>query len=105
VVTQYPDTAVYTIPAAPVQDLSGNWYVTDGTAFTVACRAEYNSRNGVITMTDGQAISYDYTVYMAVHTTDIAPGTEVTVTMHNGRVVTGTVKRHENSQLNSKSWL
>jgi hypothetical protein len=105
VVEQYPDSATYTIPATPVQDSEGNYTIPAGTAFTIDCRAEYNSKGGTLGFVDGQAISYDYTVYQAVHTTEITVGTPVVITLFNGRVVTGTVKRHENNQLNSKSWV
>jgi len=104
-IEQYPDSVTYTIPAAPVQDLSGNWYVPDGTALTTACRAEYNSRNGTVMTQDGKVVQFDYTVYQAAHTTEIVPGTEAVITLHNGQTVTTTVKRHENNQLNSKSWV
>ena len=104
-VTQYPDSATYTIPATPVQDISGNWYVPTGTAFTTPCRAEYNTKQATVMTRDGQVVQYDYAIYQPVHTTEITPGTQVTVTTHAGRVITGTVKRHENNQLNSKSWL
>lgn len=104
-VTQYSDTAVFAIPAAPAQDLDGNWYVPDPTTLTTTCRAEYNSKQGTVTTRDGQVVQYDYTVYQPVHTTEILPGTPVTITTHAGREYTGTVKRHENNQLNSKSWV
>jgi hypothetical protein len=104
-VTQYPDTAVFAIPGTPAQDLDGNWYVPDPTTLTTTCRAEYNSKQGTVQTRDGQVVQYDYTVYQPVHTTEIAPGTQVVVTTHAGRVIEGTVKRHENNQLNSKSWV
>ena len=105
VITQYPDSAQYTLPAVPVQDSEGNWTVSAGTAFTTACRAEYNSHGGTMSFGDGQVMYYDYTVYQPVHTTEITVGAPVVITLHNGRVVTSTVKRHENNQLNSKSWV
>jgi len=104
-VIQYPDSATYTLPAAPVQDSEGNFTVPAGTAFTTTCRAEYNSRGATVGFVDGEAVKYDYTVYQPVHTTEIAVGTPVTITLHNGRVIATTVKRHENNQLNSKSWV
>jgi hypothetical protein len=104
-VIQYPDTAVYTIPGTPVQDSGGVFAASGATSYTTTCRAEYNSRSGTVTMPDGKTISYDYAVYQPVHTTEIAPGSTVVITLHNGRTVNGTVKRHENNQLNSKSWV
>lgn len=104
-VTQYPDSAVYTITNTPVQDLSGNWYVPVSATTTVACRAEFNSKGGTLSVEDGKVIAYDYTLYMAAISVDIKPGTLVTLTKADGRVVETTVKRHENGQLNSKSWV
>jgi hypothetical protein len=102
---QYPDTITFSITANPVQDLDGEWYVPDPVLLSKICRAEFNSRSGLVAMVDGQLVSYDYTIYQPVHTTDIQPGTEVTIVLHNGRTVTATVKRHENGQLNSRSWV
>lgn len=104
-VSQYPDSAVFTITTSPVQNSSGDWTAPTGTSFTTDCRAEFNSRAGTLTMTDGEVVNYDYIVYQRTHTTEIEPGTAVTLTLHSGRTVTGEVKRHENNQLNSKSWV
>jgi hypothetical protein len=105
VIQQYPDSATYTLPATPVQDSEGNFTVPAGTAFTTSCRAEYNTRGATIGFVDGEAVKYDYAVYQPTHTTEIVPGTPVTITLHNGRIIDTTVKRHENNQLNSKSWV
>lgn len=104
-VSQYPDTAVFTIKSTPVQDLDGYWTVPASGSYTTTCRAEFNSHSAKIGLDDGESIVYDYTVYQPLHATDITPGTAVTLTLHNGRIVTTTVKRHENNQMNSKSWV
>lgn len=104
-VTQYPDSATFTIPGTPSQDLSGYWYVPEGSDYTTECRAEYNSQNGTVTMIDGKVVQYNYTLFQPQHETEIKPGTQVTVTLHDGSTITGTVKLHKNNQLNSKTWV
>lgn len=104
-VIQYPDTAVFAYTADPVQDLDGYMTVEASGSLTTSCRCEFNSRGALLGLEDGQMVNYDYTVYQPVHTTDISPGTPVTLTLHNGRTVISTVKRHENNQMNSKSWV
>jgi len=104
-INQYPHTIRFTTVSGSVQDGNGDW--TDGTPSTVerACRAEPNSGNGKVVVTDGERIDYSWDVYLPLPAIDIAPGTQVQVLKGAKVLCSDTVKQYSEGQLNQRIWL
>lgn len=106
-VTQYPDTIVITIQAAPEQNpASGVYEASTGasTVLTFDCRAEQNEEGKVIPGADGGKIEFAFEVYMP-RTSDIIPRGAQYSLSKGSQTYTGVVLGASNGQLNSRLWL
>ena len=104
-VKQYPDHIVVKVQAEPYQDDNNNWVQPEAVNFESDCRGEPNRSNAVIKTGDGAEKYYDYNVYMPKTTTELPVGSDIVLTLHDGLVVKGMVKRAHNGQLNSRVWV
>lgn len=103
--TQYPDSIVLTITIPATQDSNGNWTAGSTSTLTSACRLEPNGTGRQMMGDDGVLRDYAYTCYLPQMTTVVPTGSPYVATTLNNGVITGTVKRPSNGQLNSRLWL
>jgi hypothetical protein len=102
---QYPHKITFTTVTGSTLNGSGDWTAGSETTVTKDCRAEINSKNGLIVTPGGTQIKYDWTVYMAIGS-KIKPGTQVEVKDSNNEVLCKTtVKQFSQGQLNQRIWL
>jgi hypothetical protein len=87
------------------RDGGGNWQSGGApTTKTYECRYEPNTGNRVLIGEGGKKIDYSGTVYFKSSDVLII-GQQVTVTLHSGSVIKGSVKGFHPGQLNSRLWL
>ena len=105
--TQYPDSIVLTVITPASQDTTtGIW--TEGTTTVLPskpCRLEPNGTGRQVMGDDGVLRDYAYTCYLPQMTTVVPTGSTYVATTLNNGVISGTVKRPSNGQLNSRLWL
>lgn len=102
---QYPDSIVFTITTPLTQDSNGNWTGGTTTSYTLSCRLEPNGTGRQVMGDDGVLRDFAYTCYLPQMTTVIPTGSAYVATTLNNGVVSGTVKRPNNGQYNSRLWL
>lgn len=104
-ITQHPHTITFTTVTGGTEDSNGDWSGGSSSTVTKNCRAEINSRNGFVAAPDGTQIRYDWTVYMPLPQSTIAPGTSVEVKNGEEVLCKSTVKQFSAGQLNARVWL
>jgi len=102
---QYPDNIVLTITTPAYQDANSNWVAGTTSTLTSSCRLEPNGTGRQVMGDDGVLRDYAYTCYLPQMTTVVPSGSTYVATTLNNGVVSGTVKRASNGQLNSRLWL
>jgi hypothetical protein len=102
---QYPHTIIFTTVTGGTVNSSGDWVGGTESSVTKNCRAEVNSKNGMIITPGGTQVKYDWTVYME-RGVKMAPGTKVEVRDEASEVLCkSTVKQFSQGQLNQRVWL
>ena len=104
-IAQYTDHISIKIQGQPYQDENYNWVEPEEQLFESECRAEPNKLNAIIKTGDGAEKYYDFNVFMPQTDTELPVGSDVVLTLHDGSVVKGMVKRAHNGQLNSRVWV
>jgi hypothetical protein len=105
-VKQYPHTLRITKAAADsTRDLQGDWIPGSSSTSDIACRAEPNKTNGLVSTSDGTMVGYDWNVYMPLPQTEIAPGTNIEILNGTASLGSGIVKRFSAGQLNARLWV
>jgi hypothetical protein len=102
---RYPHTITVSWQSAPVKDESSGNY-TPGTpqSFTSKCNVSDNSK-GQKVANDGQMIEYSQTANLPKLTILAPYGATVVLTLGDGGVVNGTVKKMRNFQTFTMIWL
>ena len=101
---QYPHSITITTLSGSTLDSSGNWTVGTAQTVTRECRAEVNSKNGLIVAADGTQIRYDWVVYMPKSDV-VTPGSQVEIKDGDRVLCKSIVKQFSQGQLNQRLWL
>lgn len=108
-VTQYPDTISFAIPAEATLS-SGEW-TPGGAGSTVQAQGRYESASGsaMVTVADGKRVSYSGIVYLPITAPIIPEGTDVTIVEKRPGIADKTFKqtvlRFHRGQLNTRIWV
>ena len=102
---QYPDTISITVITPATQDYTGNWVSGSEATYSFSCRLEPNGSGRQVIGDDGVLRDFAYLCFLPAMTTVIPTGSTYVATTLNNGTVTGTVKRSNNGQLNSRLWL
>jgi len=105
--SQYTDSISITIETAPAKDAEGIWQPGgSSTIFESLCRAEPNGKGQVIRGADGNEKAYAWNIYMTKPDDTVIPeGAEVTLTLEDGSIHTGQVKRFKSQKFNARLWV
>ncbi len=103
--TQYIHTISLTNHADSTSDGNGNYTPGGTTTVEKVCRAEPSGGSGYIKTADGQAINYNWIVYMPLPQDKIKEGTLVTVMDGEEVIASDNVLRFSRGQLNARLWL
>jgi len=105
-VIQYPHNIEVLNREEPVQNTAtGKFTVAAPSTFNSECRAEPNGKGSSIRGADGIEIVFDFVVFMPLTNVILKYGSKVTLTLDDGSIYSGTLKRQHNGQLNSRLWV
>jgi hypothetical protein len=91
--------------SGPSRDENGN-YIPGGLVriHEGECRAEPNGKGETLRGDDGSELNFAFNVFLPKMDKEVSVNAEVEIFIGD-KLVTGTVKRHFNGQLNSRLWV
>ena len=110
-ISQYPHTIKFFIPAESTRDANGDWVIpaTPPTELVKKGRAELKHSSSVSTAyihgEDGVQLQYQCIIYLPLPVPILLPGTQVQVWDGNRLIAESNIKQFSKGQLNARVWI
>ncbi len=102
---QYPHIIQLKFATSEPEMVSGEWVFSEPEIKEYPCRAEASTGNSTIGTESGEAVFFEFMVYLPKMTDEHEEGTDCTLKLSETKQIKTTIKRHYNGQLNSRIWL